>query len=43
MMREYGKEYRFPLAPEDNSNAPILAADPKQIVATSGLIYCMVS
>ena len=36
-------QYLLPLVPPDSSTAPMLAALPKQIVATSGLISCMVS
>ena len=33
----------LPFVPEDNKNAPIDAACPKQIVETSALICCIVS
>lgn len=43
MIRELGSDLRFPFVPEDNKNAPIDAAMPKQTVLTSQGIYCIVS
>ena len=41
--RECGSAERFPLAPAVSKTAPMLAASPVQIVATSELINCIVS
>ena len=42
-MREFGSAMRLPRAPEASSQAAIEAACPRQIVATSGRTYCIVS
>ena len=42
-MRECFNAERFPLAPAHNKTAAIEAAMPVQIVATSGLMNCIVS
>ena len=43
MIRELGNDRRFPGVPDDNKNAPIDAAIPKQTVLTSQGMYCIVS
>ena len=43
MMRECGSAERLPFAPAASSRAAMLAACPMQIVATSGLMNCIVS
>ena len=43
MMREFGRAKRLPLAPAASRTAPIDAAWPMQIVATSRRTYCIVS
>ena len=42
-MREFGSEYRLPLAPAVSSTAATDAAWPMQYVCTSGLMNCIVS
>ena len=42
-MREFGSEKRLPFAPPVSSSEPMLIATPQQIVATSGLMKCIVS
>ena len=41
--REWGSAERLPLAPAVSSTAPIEAASPVQMVATSELTSCIVS
>ena len=43
MMREWGREKRFPFAPAASRSAPIEAAMPMQVVETCGFTYCIVS
>lgn len=43
MMRELGKEYRLPWAPEASRKAPMEAARPTQTVDTSGRMWRIVS
>ena len=43
MIRECGRAKRLPLAPAQSKSAPMDAAWPTQIVATAGLMCCMVS
>ena len=43
MTRAWGVAKRLPLAPEERRNCAIDAAMPTATVATSGLMYCMVS
>src|SRR5262245_33508044 len=43
MIRECGRANRLPLAPAHRSRAPMEAAWPMQMVATAGLMYCIVS
>ena len=43
MIREFGKENRFPLAPAHISSEPIEAAWPMHTVDTGERMYCMVS
>ena len=43
MMREWGSAERLPLVPAHINTAAIEAAMPVQMVATSGLMNCMVS
>ena len=42
-MRLLGSEKRLPFAPPVSSSEPMLIATPQQIVATSGLMNCIVS
>ena len=42
-MREFGSDMRLPFAPPVSSSEPIDIAIPTQIVATSGLMNCIVS
>ena len=42
-IRQLGSEKRLPCAPPVSSSEPIDIAIPKQIVATSGLMNCIVS
>jgi len=42
-IRALGRDIRLPAVPAVSKNAPILAANPKQIVTTSGQICCIVS
>ena len=42
-MRALGRAKRFPFDPPARSTAPMLAPNPMQNVAMSGLIICMVS
>ena len=43
MTREFGSPERLPRVPAASRTAAMLAAWPMQMVATSGLMYCMVS
>ena len=43
MIVAFGSAKRLPLAPPPSSTAPIDAAIPTQVVATSGWISCIVS
>ena len=42
-MRELGSDIRLPFAPPASSSEPIDIAIPTHIVATSGLMNCIVS
>ena len=42
-MRELGSDIRLPFAPPASSSEPIDIAMPTHIVATSGLMNCIVS
>ena len=42
-MRELASAERLPAAPAASRTAPMLAACPMQIVATSLVMYCIVS
>ena len=42
-IRELGSDIRLPFAPPASSSEPIDIAIPTQIVATSGLMNCIVS
>jgi len=42
-IREFGSEYRLPLAPAASKTAATEAACPMQVVATSGFTNCIVS
>jgi len=43
MMREWGREKRFPFAPAASRSAAIEPAMPMQVVETCGFTYCIVS
>ena len=42
-IREFGSDIRLPFAPPASSSEPIDIAIPTHIVATSGLMNCIVS